>query len=1287
VPAFQRAWWASDDERLRGPHEEEIHAAVMFLDVVGFTKLAALLEGAGPDGAELLATALNDGFGRVVDIIETFGGEVVTLVGDAVIAFWRVEGSDGAVNDAVGCGLEVLEDARRAGPTKGTAVTLRGSISVGSLRLSQVGGHCGRWLSLAVGPALDDIAGVDAVIARGELGVSRSVWDLVSDVAEGDRRGDGYRVRALREFEIRSRMSDSAPVKPEVLLSLLPAAVADRLVAGRSALLDEFRSVSAVFTSIGGGLELQDLHRLVLDFQRVIERFEGTVDKLTADEKGVSLFAVFGYPGQASTWAPARAVAAARAMIDASEGASGSVRAGVATGRAFCGQFGGRAFRQYSAVAAVVNRAARLVGAAEAGQILCDDPTSANAAAAFEFRSGPQVVGKPGEAPFRSFEPSAMLEGRKRIGATGLFGRERELKELQHLLVAVAERVGNTLVIEGEPGAGKSRLLSEFERMVDDSRTRLVWAQASPLRTHDPYHCWETVVLEMLGLDEADRSDAAATVVTRCAEAGLPDYAAVLNPVTGLKIEPSDAVRRLGPEARSHHLLRLLRAVLHDAADREPIVLVLDDLHYADSASLSVLRAMADVPNVLIVVATRPAAPSPELTHLKQRGVMALGGVDREDARSIAERALDARLSSDLANHLVERAGGNPLHIEQLVLALSDAGLITVTDGVAHVRDRTIDLDRVPMTESLEVAVASRVDQLPLNQQLCLQVASVIARSITHEAVSHVADHTVEAEAALTELATQRLIARVGASMWEFEHSLVQQAIYERIPFARRRKMHAAAARWLQATLEPDQVESAAFVLAFHHVAANEWDLAIGHLETAANRALADNAAPEAARLFEQAVNITDSHMVAVAPARRAAWLVGLAEASYRHGRMDRTIERAAPAFDALGHEWSDQRSRMVLGLLSDLARHLTGRTRTASAVSPDDPLLEALRLNNRVTEAYIFEQDPVGCLYSAMREVDLARQLGRDPELARALTVLALVLGVTPLRRFGARLLDHARVLVSAADTEPMIRAYVLTRGCAFRIQGGRFEGNRSDLDEATALCERFGDVRLAGEAIGVQGFTDHYTDSRASARQCYLELRSWAQSSYDDQYHALASASLADLALRSGQLDVAEDHLHAALPWVRSDAVAAEFIMTVGTLARLRIRQGDRDAAWEEVGACLQRSAAGPPTAFWTYIGVEAAATVCLELWHDALRRGETHRAAGYHAAAKTAIRQLRIFSLVFGLGRPAATYGRARYLQITGHTTRANRLFERAEQLADERGMRWEADRARSARQETA
>lgn len=299
------------------------------------------------------------------------------------------------------------------------------------------------------------------------------------------------------------------------LRSYIPGAIAKRIDAGQSDWLAELRRVTSLFINIPEmrrGVDPELAQKLAQALQSAIYRYEGSVNKIAVDEKGVSLLAAFGLPPFSHEDDPLRAVLAAQDIRDGLNELSLECYIGIATGRVFCGVIGNTKRREYTINGDAVNLSSRLMYAADkqmtaldgnSATILCDSATYEAAKSRVDFLALDPITVRGKSQPVPVYLPKLRhAKGVSQVALTDMIGRENERFALGEALRALITKESRVVIIEAEAGLGKSRLVEELFRQAEAMNVNILLGLAEAIEQNTPYHVWKNIVKEIFGLSD-----------------------------------------------------------------------------------------------------------------------------------------------------------------------------------------------------------------------------------------------------------------------------------------------------------------------------------------------------------------------------------------------------------------------------------------------------------------------------------------------------------------------------------------------------------------------------------------------------------------------------------------------------------------------------------------------------------------------------------------------------------------------------------------------------------------
>lgn len=654
------------------------------------------------------------------------------------------------------------------------------------------------------------------------------------------------------------------------------------------------RTVTVLFADLCGFTTLSEQldpevmqalqNELFKELTAAVQGFGGFVDKFIGD----ALLALFGAP-VAHEDDPERALRAALDMIARTARLGESTRhsgsplllhIGINTGPVVTGGLGIGTAKSYSVTGDTVNTAQRLQSLAAPGEVLVGELTHRLTRHAFSYESLGDVVfrGKAGSVLVHRLDaPLAAPRAARGLEALGLsapiIGRDAELNRMLASLDLACGGSAQLVRLVGEAGIGKSRLVKEFvARVGDEDRFRNVavrQATCSPLGEQS-FGALGAVVRSAAGMMQNDNGDEMrGKLAALLADLGLQGEEAkrlmpLLYHVLGLG-DPDATLQHVEPEQLRRQILYAVRTIMERRLALSPLLIVVEDLHWADSVSLEALRFVMDRlerTRLMLLVTHRPASDNDQLDSSRvSHTALRLSPLDSDDGRRLVAALFGeswVNAAGGLLDQILERAGGNPLFLEEIVRGLIDRGVL-VREGQQW---RTVAGEvatGIPAT--IQAMLLARVDRLPQEVRRLAQEAAVIGPRFDATLLKAVAADPGRLEAGCELLCDAEIIEEVAGSgsvssqSYRFTQTLLQDVIYQNLLLQRRTDIHRRVGAALEQLCgdKPERFEDLA-VLGHHFAQSAERERGAHYLQAAGDRARMIYANDDALRFYERAL-------------------------------------------------------------------------------------------------------------------------------------------------------------------------------------------------------------------------------------------------------------------------------------------------------------------------------------------------------------------------------------------------------------------------------------------------
>ena len=616
----------------------------------------------------------------------------------------------------------------------------------------------------------------------------------------------------------------------------------------------------------------------------VVERYGGKVDKFIGDD----IMALFGAPA-AHEDDPERALRAALELqsaltaFSAQHGIDLGIHVGLNTGMVIAGGIGSDGQQQYSVMGAAVNLAARLEDLSERGEILVGPDTYRLTAALFEFEplAPARVKGK--AEPVAVYRLLGFRAGSGAVrGLAGLVsplvGRLAEAQALQAALQL--QTSGGIVTLVGEAGLGKSRLVAEARHSLAAGSLR--WVEGRCLSYGGPiaYLLWLDVLRGLLGVKLEDAPLAVRDTLRQQILALCPDQFDAVYPYLGrllalpLETEAEAVVRRLDGRSLRAGSFRAVETVLEWTARQRPLVVVCEDLHWADPTSIELLEYLLPLTErvpILYICAFRPEREhgcwrikETIAPHYRHTNLELLALSPNESTALIGNLLHIQDLPAELCARILNRAEGNPFYVEEIIRSLINSGVIVreaeaespaTPTGRCHA---TREAAEIVLPDTLQGVLVARIDRLQEESKRVLQMASVIGRVFLYRILAAIAQTEQELDEHLEILKQEEMIrerAQVPELEYIFKHELTREAAYHGLLRKQRQVFHRQVAETLERLFQ-DRIEEQVDLLAYHWERAEELQKAVPYLLQAGQKAVRMSANQEAIAHFTRGLEL-----------------------------------------------------------------------------------------------------------------------------------------------------------------------------------------------------------------------------------------------------------------------------------------------------------------------------------------------------------------------------------------------------------------------------------------------
>lgn len=925
------------------------------------------------------------------------------------------------------------------------------------------------------------------------------------------------------------------------------------------------------------------------------------------------------------------------------------LRAGINTGPVLLGRVG--TGDEFTVIGAAVNVASRLERSAPAGSILISHGTYLLVRGVFNVESLGPVAMKGKSEPVSAYmilglNPRTLFPSVRGVEGiqTQMVGRDAEMRQLRHALIAIAKSgSGRMITISGEAGVGKSRLVREFTHWISKLPDEImIFRGRTDERMRDvPYALVRDLVTSHFGIQDSDHS----AVVEDKLTSGMLDFmggsedelrlrAHAIGQMVGLSVSehrraPSGMAEN--PQARERALTHLVDFFGAVAARFPAILMILEDMHWADDRSQALVDQLAGVcgrvPLLLICVTRRQPRdrPHPGTKRAIETGggsrsptaqTMELTALSEEESRRLVVEILHKipQIPDDLCDLIITRAEGNPFYVEELVKVLIEDGVIVTGDKQWHVQQNQYRKVRIPPT--LTGVLQARLDRLSSLERATLQRAAVVGRVFWDSTVVHISElaeqlqHPSQTRVALQALEKRELIFRqpvsgfAGTEAYIFKHAILRDVTYESVLLRLRPGYHRLAADWL-AEKSGERIGEYANVIAEHYEKAGEHILAAQMYETAAARAQQMYNPDIATDYYCKALSLLSEE------SQHTAWQLSLQE------QLGELLQLQARLVEAIQNYMTMQYIAEADGNLDAQARAWNGLASIRREQGDYENMLEsASRAQQIAWLAGAEEELALALLYQGeahyhLGDVELALKAGEHAlERSRRLTMASRALSLSFLcslhadsgNEFAARqCLTTLEEEVSAADVgtaSPEELAFC-------RLQLGRLYNKRGRFDKAahclkTALetYQQTDNQQAIATTLDAMGDTGRLRGNPAASVSLYREALSIADATGNRYGEMSYRTNLGAALVGLGEYRAATDELNKVNRLSKDVTRVANWIGLPKTslfLAEAYLGQGNSaEALTAALQAHAQAQSVGDPMllgAAWRVLGMVAS------------------------------------------------------------------------------------------------
>jgi class 3 adenylate cyclase/tetratricopeptide (TPR) repeat protein len=695
-----------------------------------------------------------------------------------------------------------------------------------------------------------------------------------------------------------------------------PKYLADKILTTRNHIEGERKLVTIMaadvthYTAISEKLDLENVHSIMEDCFKIlmteIHQYEGTINQFLGD----GIMAIFGAPVTHEDHAH-RACYAALNIQQALQEFTEKLRVryeidfrmriGLNTGQVVVGGIGDDLRMDYMALGDTTNIAFLLEQKAEPGQVLISEKVYSHVQGYFDCKAVGEEKLKNRTHKVTCYALRDVKKKRSRLeieaekdALTGFVNREKELSMINDLYGEVKNSKGQVLCIVGDAGRGKSRLIYEFKNQLDHEKVRYLESQCMAFGKNIPYAPIVEILKKNYKISTGDTAEKIEellkTKFTQLDQRLMQSIPVLLKLLSPGKV--NDTSKDEDPERTKEMIFEAIRILILSGSQRQPLVIVVENLQWIDNTSEQLLayivESIANFP-VFLILTHRLGYDYPFRASSYFR-LISLRSLSENNSRDMIQALLpNHKLPAKFIRNLLEKAGGNPLYIEEMIKCLLENQTIVLADKGYKLVKAVKDIE---IPETIQEIVLSRVDRLKEYSKMTIQAASVIGREFSLKLISRKDEFQRRLDDCIKELKTLELVSEKTFSPeveYIFKNIMTKDVIYNSLLLKHRKELHKKIAQAFEGVYK-DKIDDYLDMLAFHYLHSDEFEKAIFYLIKAGEKARAVYGNVEAIAYFEDAIRLMNDHPGSWDEYQEKAHL-GLAGLYDLVGRYNRSIE------------------------------------------------------------------------------------------------------------------------------------------------------------------------------------------------------------------------------------------------------------------------------------------------------------------------------------------------------------------------------------------------------------
>ncbi|MCD6578697.1 AAA family ATPase, partial [bacterium] len=856
---------------------------LFYIDISGFTSMSEKLAKIGKEGAEKLAGIINGYFDNFNDIISHYGGDIYRFGGDAIFGFYPDKKEYDSVMESLIAAQKIMDYVDKnhtieMGNDKFT-IKMHIGLAYGNIFFQDL--RSDYFLGGNLSYELMDI--VDTSKA-GEIMVNKEFKKLAKNAKFKKVNDKIYKLMEITNMKLKKKSitidlekfpGDKLKKLEKSIQGYLPDWLYKRIQLNPvfNPKDGEHRKIAVLFIHFKG-LDIDKNPELA---KEIISNFYSNVDKLATKydaylnkmdiyKDSARMLIIFGFP-YAHEDIYIRATSLAEELMRFSKILRLKIKIGINGGFAFGSPIGNDYRREYTVMGDAVNLAARFAAGAKENTIIVGESIYKKAQKVFDFELLGEKSYKGKSKKIKIYRPMKKKKVQRSVLSKWLsesekfIGRKKEMEKVNNTIEKVLKKHGQLLGISGQAGLGKSRMTQEILKILKKKEFSIYEGDCLSYGTSLTYHPWIMVLnnyFELNPTDTIEEKELKLKEKIGKISKKLVPWLPIIGEIIGVPFEESDLTKSLDAKLRKQRFFDIILDILKFISKDQAHCIVLDDIHWSDSASMELLNYVArniSTTRILLILVFRPMADK-EFMEKKYYTQLNLKPFNKTDTMALVKNLLNIRSFPDeLKNLIIQKTQGNPFYTEEIIKSIIEQGFIE--------KDKkgkwafTGNVKKLNLPDSIEGVILSRIDRLEIKERDALQIASILGREFDFELLAGVYKHRKELVEIFDNLHSLDIVKKEKTkeiTRYFFKHIFTQEVAYDTISFEKRRELHKKVGAYIERKSKKN-LQDVLGLLSYHYYRAESYEKSLVFSVEAGDKAKKVYANEEAIEFYTRAID------------------------------------------------------------------------------------------------------------------------------------------------------------------------------------------------------------------------------------------------------------------------------------------------------------------------------------------------------------------------------------------------------------------------------------------------